>query len=127
MNRVYSISLIIFVALFIYSCAKVEGDINDYYPEIKTVTAIILPDGSFEVKGEIVSEGASPIKYVGVCMKIDTIPTMLDKQVIVDSVINNQFSVVYLGIFNENKRYYFRTWITNEYGYSYGNVVYIDK
>jgi hypothetical protein len=106
----------------IYSCRKPLKDIQDYYPNLKTVSATVLPDGSVEVKGEIISEGAAPVEYWGFCAGTMPEPKMLDAQAIAD----NTFTVIYSG-FSTNTKYYFRTWATNQYGYSYGNILYLDS
>lgn len=122
MKKIFYLLLICTSAFIFSSCKKVLKDVHDYYPNIKTVSATVLPDGSVEVKGEIISEGAAPIEYMGFCAGTMPEPKMLDAQAIAD----NNFTVIYSG-FTINTKYYFRTWATNDYGYSYGNIISLDS
>lgn len=127
MNRNFIKLLLATAALtVIYSCGKVEKDAKDYYPTVKTVSATILTDGTVELKGEIVDEGSTEIEYAGFCMDTVTDPYMLSNQQIASSVSDGKFSVIYSG-FNPYKRYYFRSWATNDAGWVYGNTVSLDS
>lgn len=119
-------ALLIVVSIQTISCKKALKDVKDYYPEIKTISATVLPDGKVEVIGEFISEGGAPVEYAGFCGNDSIIvPKMLNNQLIATKQ-GDRFSAIYEGL-NTNKRYYFRSWAANEYGYSYGNVVYVDS
>lgn len=120
-----SATLGLLVAGLFLSCEKPEQDVLDYYPVIKTLSAVVQPDGSVEVSAEITSEGAAQVEYAGFC--VDTVPNpdMLSGQALASSVSGNTFSAIYTG-FEPNKRYYFRSWATNDYGYVYGNTISVD-
>jgi hypothetical protein len=115
------------VFLFIVtSCKKVEPDVWDYYPKVRTISATVLSDGSVDVIGEIESEGDAPLEYAGFCASTDPVPAMTENEALVDRVVNNRFEVIYTGLESSSK-FYFRTWATNKYGYTYGSVVSVDS
>lgn len=120
------ISFFLLIVFILSSCKKVEKDVNDYYPVVKTVSATVLSDGTVEVKGEITSEGAAPINDAGFCTDTLNYPDMLDMQTIATNIQGESFSVVYSGL-KPFTRYYFRSWATNAYGYSYGNIIFLDS
>ena len=127
MKRSYSTLLFFFVTAFIFSsCSKALKNVEDYYPVVNTVSATVLQNGNVEVKGQIVSEGASPIEYAGFCMGESPSPGMLSNQMISSDIQGNEFTATYAG-FDPYKRYYFRSWATNDNGYSYGNTIYLDS
>lgn len=103
------------------SCRKVLKDVNDYFPKITTVSATIQADGTVLVVGEIESEGADPIRYLGFGCSTDAQPDMLDRQVIAEYT-DGKFTAVYSG-FDVDSVYYFRSWAANGFGYSYGNIL----
>lgn len=109
-----------------FSCKKVLKDVHDYFPKVKLVSATELPDGTVELVAEIESEGGSPLTYIGFCMKKDSIPEMLDNQIIVDTLFGNRFKAIYDG-FDPYDRYYFRPWASNDHGWVYGDAAYLDS
>jgi hypothetical protein len=112
--------------LIVTSCKKVEPDVLDYYPKVKTISATVLSDGSVDVIGEIESEGDAELEYAGFCASTNPVPTMMENEVLVDHLVNNRFEIIYTGLESSSK-FYFRTWATNKYGYTYGNVVSVDS
>ncbi|MEO8148227.1 MAG: hypothetical protein ABI723_11340 [Bacteroidia bacterium] len=112
-------------ATMIASCKKTLKDVNDYFPEVKTVSAVVNPDGTVEVTGEIISEGNAEIENAGFCLSTDSVPYMLDGQVICN-IDGSTFTATYSD-FDPYKKYYFRSWATNDYGYVYGNIVALDS
>ena len=126
MKIILTYILFLIVVLTFSFCTKVEKNVMDYYPSVKTVSAIVLQDGSVEVKGEIISDGTTPIKYAGFCLDTIGMPGMLNFQALAPVIQGNTFSVVYSG-FDRYTRYYFRSWAANGFGYSYGNVIYLDS
>lgn len=123
-KRFYCI-FVIFIFLFTSSCRKALKDANDYLPKLKTVSATIQTDGTVLLQGEIVSEGAAAIKYIGFCCANSKNPNMAARQIIV-TANDTKFSAIYSG-FDVDSVYYFRTWATNHYGYAYGNDVSLDS
>lgn len=119
MKRILSILLGCVLVSIQLSCKK------QYNPEVKTVSATILPDGSVEVKGEIVSSGNTPIEYSGFCMDTLSVPEMLDNQIL-SGTSGNNFSTIYSGL-DPYKRYYFRAWAANGSEYSYGDIISLDS
>ena len=119
--------LIILIAacLIFASCKKIEKDPRDYYPTVKTISAVVLDDGSVLVTGEITSEGASEILYSGFCMDSINDPSMLSNQVM-GQRNGNIFTTIYEN-FDITKKYYFRSWAANDYGYAYGNTLSLDS
>ncbi len=107
------------------SCRKALKDVNDYFPKIKTVSASIQNDGTVLVEGEIDSEGAAAIEHIGFCCSTSQNPLMLASQ-ITTIVKGTKFSAIYSG-FDYDSVYYFRSWATNHYGYSYGNILSLDS
>ncbi len=123
-NFIYVFWLLI-ASVSMISCRKVEKDPLSYYPKVKTVSAVILDDGSVQVTGEIESEGTEPIEYAGFCM--DTIPEPpMAKNQMITSVNGSSFSAIYQD-FDITKKYYFRSWAANEYGYAIGNTLSLDS
>lgn len=115
--------ILFFVALFApaLACHKALRDVNDYFPQVRTVSAVVQTDGTVLVEGEIISEGASPIEYLGFCCSTSTEPLLLDRQAL-GNYANGKFRAVYSG-FDPDSVYYFRSWATNEYGYAYGDIL----
>ncbi len=116
----------ILASFFIASCNKVLKDVNDYYPKVVTTGAVINVDGSVTITGRIESEGAASVLYAGVCMDSLSNPRLLDNQLLTDTIFGNEFKVTY-DYFKPFTRYYFRTFAVNDYGYKYGNVIYLDS
>src|SRR5689334_2336018 len=107
------------------SCTKVEKDPLDYYPKVETVSAVVLDDGSVQVTGQIIDEGADAIEYGGFCMDTLSNPKMMSKQIIATNS-GGTFTAIYEN-FDITKTYYFRSWAANGYGYAYGNVIALDS
>ena len=127
MQKVKIIGLAILPVLTIFSsCQKVLKDPLDYYPHVETVSTIQLNDGSIEITGRIVDEGATPVEYIGFCMDTVSDFEMDDNQLFAATISGNEFKAVYSG-FEMYKRYYFKAWATNETGYSYGNTIIMDS
>lgn len=125
-KRFYWILVISFLTLTI-SCRKALKDVNDYLPKIKTVSALIQTDGTVLVEGEVISEGAASIEYIGFCYSTSINPNMVSNQMRV-TTNGTKFSAIYPGSgFDVDSVYYFRTWATNYYGYVYGNDVSLDS
>lgn len=125
MKNKFIFILSVLTAIVFSSCRKVEKDPLDYYPEVKTVSAIVQDDGSVLVTGEIADEGADVIQYAGFSMDTLAVPDMITNQIICQ-VNGTVFTTVYDN-FDITKKYYFRSWAANEYGYSLGNVIYLDS
>ncbi|HSH64718.1 MAG TPA: hypothetical protein VLB84_02740 [Bacteroidia bacterium] len=130
MKRV--IGHLLFAAALIssFSCRKPLKNVEDYFPVVKTTSALIQEDGSVLVTAEIISPGKAKgtfIHYAGFCVQASAEPTMLNGQVIA-KLDGNVFSAIYPSyLFNVDSTYYFRTWATNEYGYSYGETIRLDS
>lgn len=120
--------LIVFAALTLASpsCHKALPEVEDYFPELRTINATVQMDGSVLVEGELVSPGAADVEYLGFCCGTMSNPEMLDRQMISSNFDGSHFSVVYTG-FSVDSTYYFRAWGNNGYGYSYGNVIALDS
>lgn len=108
------------------SCRKALPDVNDYFPEVRTVSATVQMDGTVLVEGEIISEGEAPVEYLGFCCGTMPQPELLNRQLISSSISGTRFTAVYSG-FSVDSTYYFRSWATNDYGYVYGSVVSLDS
>jgi len=129
MKILSAIKIILFIGLIalVFSCKEVEKNVMDYFPEVTTLSAVKQDDGTVMVTGQILSEGADDIAYAGICFDSTGNPKMNNNQ-IVAPVSGNLFTVHYQNYdFDVNKRYYFRAWAANEYGYSYGNVIAADS
>ncbi|HEU4716665.1 MAG TPA: hypothetical protein VFU15_02485 [Bacteroidia bacterium] len=113
------------ICLVSASCRKALKDVNDYFPKVKTVSATVQANGSVMISGEIESDGADPIQYLGFCCGTHPDPRITDNQVIVQRD-GNSFSAVLSG-FSADSVYYFRSWAANSYGYAYGNVISLDS
>lgn len=105
------------------SCEKALKDVNDYFPEVSTVNASVQADGTVLVEGEILSEGAAAVEYLGFCVSTSPDPQLLDRQQFADFFDGERFTTIYSGGFDPDATYYFRAWATNEYGYVTGETV----
>ena len=112
-------------ALLLAACRKVEKDVHNYYPKVKTTGAVVLPDGSVQVTGEIISEGNTPVLYNGFCMDTLPNPGMLSNQQSLE-VTGNTFTCTYTAL-GKSHKYYFRAWAANEHGYAIGDDVSVDS
>lgn len=112
--------LILFVAFTAFSsCKKALKDVNDYFPKVKTISATVQADGSVLLKGELESEGESPVLDMGFCYDTQALPELHVNQI----RTNESFEIVAGGPFDPFATYYFRTWARNDFGYAYGNVI----
>lgn len=119
--------LAICVVLLSNSCNKALKDVDDYFVKISTVSATVQTDGTLLVKGNIESIGNGPVEITGFCYNTQGNPEMLDNQIIA-TIDGNTFSVTYpCSNFSVDSAYYFRSWATNDYGYSYGNTIRVDS
>lgn len=112
------------------ACRKPLKNVEDYFPKVTTVSAVVQSDGTVKVTGNIDSPGrtkGAAIDYAGFCVNTNPEPKMLEGQLI-GELDGTTFTAVYPAtLFNIDSTYYFRTWATNEYGYSYGNVIRLDS
>ncbi|MBL7982447.1 MAG: hypothetical protein JNL52_11640 [Flavobacteriales bacterium] len=113
------------LALLTQACKKPLDEMADYYPTVRTESVTLLPNGTVKVVGRILSEGDAPIDYAGICVDTVAKPDMLAGQAVAE-LNGDQFTVIYSG-FDPYDTYYFRSWATNEHGYSYGNVLSLDS
>ena len=116
---------LIALAILYSGCKKALLEVEDYFPKVRTETVTANPDGSVTVTGVIVSQGASPVDVAGFCSSGSPLPIMTDNQAIAQ-VSGDHFSVTYSGL-APYTTYYFRSWATNEHGYSYGDPLRIDS
>jgi hypothetical protein len=114
------------ILLFFCTCTKVEKDVNNYYPKVKTTDVTLMPDGSVKVTGEIVSEGNTSLVLIGFCMDTIADPGVLSNQQSVNELYGNTFTTTYTSLSRFHK-YYFKAWAANENGYVTGNVIAIDS
>ncbi|MCB0706891.1 MAG: hypothetical protein KDC34_16360 [Saprospiraceae bacterium] len=108
------------------SCHKALSNMDDYFPVVNTLSATIQADGTMLIVGELESEGAAGIEYLGFCCGTMNEPEMLDRQLIAETFDGQYFSAVYSG-FDPDSVYNFRSWATNGFGYVYGNVLSADN
>lgn len=121
--------VIILTVLFFSSflaCQKVEKDVNNYYPKVKTTGVELLPDGNVKVTGAIISSGTTDIQYAGFCMDTLPNPGMLSNQKSVTTLNGNTFTATYTSL-DKLHTYYFRAWAANADGYVIGEDVKIDS
>lgn len=125
MHRSFLLPVILCLAFI--SCRKPLDNVEDYFPRVKTESVEVLQNGDVQLEGEIVSEGHAPIEYIGYCFDSLNVPDLLKNQV--SAVVSGtKFTVVYPGyLFDPYKRYYFRSWAANDYGYAYGDIVQLDS
>lgn len=121
MNRIVFILIPVLVLLF-SGCAKVDRDVDNFYPKVRTTNVTVLPNGDVRVTGEIISEGTTPLSFAGFCMDTLPNPRMLSNQVSVDSLYGNTFTATYKAL-EKSYTYYFRAWAANQKGYAIGGDV----
>ena len=113
---------IFILGIFLFnSCKKVPRHIEDYYPKVKIVSAIVQDDGSVLVQGEVESSGQSEIQNVGFCCDTKNKPKLESRQMEVRDG-GYSFSAVYKNL-SYDSTYYIAAWATNEYGYTIGNTI----
>lgn len=117
--------LFILAVLFSISCEKVQKDVNDYYPVVKHKSISRNADGSIELTADVESKVDAEIEYAGYCISTDSIPRMIDNQVL-GKVIGGNYTVDYEGLMPFTK-YYFRPWAANKYGYTLGDIGIVDS
>jgi hypothetical protein len=117
---------LLLLMILLSSCAFPKKDADEYYPEVRTVSAEVQSDGSILVTGEIVRPGGSPVEFTGFCMDTLPNPSLSSNQKLSTSINNNTFTVSYTS-YEAFKRYYFRAWAANETGYSFGETIYLDS
>ncbi len=116
----------VMVVMLLANCTKVEKDVHDYFPVVKTVSAQVVADGSVEITGEIVSSGNTDVYYVGFCADTVPNPRMTANQRQSAGLDGKRFTYTYEGL-DATKKYYFRAWATNKEGYAIGGDVEVDS
>src|ERR1700689_463474 len=119
-KRIFSFLLI--MTFFSPSCVKVQKNVNNYYPQVKTTSVTVNPDGSVTAYGQVISAGSTGILYCGFCMDTISNPDMLTNQVLATNLSGNVFSCTYSS-FNALNTYSFRAFAANSNGYAIGNAV----
>ena len=122
MNKLFQITSIAVCLLSVSACRKAHKNIDDYYPTVSTVSAVVNEDGDVEVTGDVTLKTGS-LHYIGFCMDTLPVPDMLKNQEIVTELNGSQFKTVYSMNYNPAKTYYFRSWAASSYGYKYGEVL----
>jgi len=116
--------------LIFSSCRKPLKEVEEYFPEVEIISATVETDGTVKVIGEVISEGAASIQFLGCSMDTISQPGLLSNQQMA-TWNGNQFEVIYSGAwfsdvyysFDPTKTYYFRVWAANDYGYSFGSEI----
>jgi hypothetical protein len=118
--------LIAMAGIILFStCKKVEKDVRNYFPKVKTVSAVVQPDGTVKLTGQLTSTGAGEMNGVGFCMDTLPNPKMHYGQKICDTLFDDSFYGTYAYL-DATKPYYFRTWAVNEWGYVYGEDILVN-
>ena len=119
------------VVVFMFGCGKPLDDVNDYFPEVRILSYTAEVDGSITLTAEVVSEGASEVEYVGMCLSENGIPGTMDDQQL-SNLSNGRFTVNYSRYTNDNggsvdldndATYKVRAFATNDHGYAWSEVV----
>ncbi len=116
--------LFLMVLLTATGCKKALKDVNDYFPKVSTVSAVVQSDGSLLVTGSIISQGAAEVKHCGVSLSTSNNPALNDRQLV--ATVGNSFSCSYTGL-SVDSVYYVRAWAANRNGYALGNVLSMDS
>jgi len=116
------------LVLALAGCAKIkyQDDVLNYYPKVVTSKDSILPDGSVQVTGELVSSGSGQLYYLGFCMDTAPHPQMHFNQLLTDTLNGSSFTATYRRL-DGLKRYYVRAFAANEYGYAYGDDIVVEN
>ncbi len=128
MKKTLIISIALIGILFVacHKSPKVEKDVHNYFPKVKTLSVQKLPNGTVKVTGLVVSEGSTPVVYAGFCMDTAPNPDMTSNQVIVNAIYSDTFSYIYSGL-KFPQKYYFRAWVGNGNAYAIGSDTYADS
>lgn len=123
-------AFIIILALTFYSCTKPLKNVNDYFPQVKMTSVLVLKDGAVQVTGEVLSSGKyknTNVSHVGFCVSEKNNPTIKDEQISCQ-LSGSIFTATYPSYtFQQYKAYYFASWATNEYGYGLSEVMRVDS
>jgi hypothetical protein len=122
--------VILILIVLLVACRKPLKEVNDYFPKVKTLSAVVELDGSVTITGQIESVGETKdaaLEYAGFCFSTGSDPKMQENQLIAQ-VNGSSFSVNYPGtLFNVDSTYFFRSWAVNNYGYAYGEIISVDS
>ena len=118
--------IVIMILISFSACQKALKDVNDYFPKVTTLSAMVQPDGSVLVEAELDSEGAAAVEYLGFCCGTEAEPEMADRQIWAEYADGKFFAAYPPGSFHPDSTYYFRSWAANGWGYSYGNILSLD-
>jgi uncharacterized protein (TIGR02145 family) len=115
---IQSLCSICFIIILSFGCKRYESE--NAFPVLTTDTIIVLTEKTAIVYSKIVSPGDAQINSFGVCWSTDSLPTINDNKSD-DSIIVSSFSSIINGLKN-NTKYYVRSYATNAFGTSYGDV-----
>jgi hypothetical protein len=116
--------LFLMVAIATGGCKKALKDVNDYFPKVTTVSAIVQNDGSLLVTGNITSQGDDAVKHCGMSLSTSSSPALNDRQLVAS--VGTTFSCSYAAL-SPDSVYYIRAWAANRYGYAMGNILTVDS
>jgi len=116
--------LILMVTILSLNLRCQKDSIVEYYPRVRTSFTTMQNDGTLIVTGQVEHHGKGKSLTAGVCINDSVIPTLLDltEQIGISPELGNDFEVEFRGL-ELNKRYYIRSFVINEYGYTYGNTI----
>ena len=122
MKKIISLSsLVLFTALFIFSCADDADPIKKTVLSIPSVTtgsvSNISTTGAM-VAGNVTSNGNATVTERGICYGLTMSPTIDDNKM-ASGTGTGAFSVT-LSALTENTKYYIRAYATNSEGVAYG-------
>ena len=113
------------LALFIItSCEKRPETLDEYLPQVETVSAEMLPNGNMLVTGRLLEDGHGELFFVGFSM--DTVPNSLisTNQILVYEIYGDEFFAEYdapLVQFYSANDIYITAFAGNEHTYAKGN------
>lgn len=125
--KLFKVGNILIITLLMFSgCQKIKLDMFDNYdnclPILVTDSIVAIDFKNVRIGTRIMYAGRSEIQHAGVCASKKSIPSMLDNQVLSTDIIGDYFYVYYNNL-TPKDTYYFRSFIANDYGYAYSDIV----
>lgn len=132
----YAICSLLILSILSIGCERRLKDVDDYFPEVKVTSYERQPDKGFLVKGVVISEGASPVEYVGFFLsnRLETEQTLNEWY---KETSNWKFQTEYTYVDywhgsevrssrpHSDSTYYLHAYAGNEYGHSFSEVMII--
>jgi uncharacterized protein (TIGR02145 family) len=123
-DRLSGYTLIIFLFLFLSSCAKKDSSSNQNTgstPVVSTSAVSNITDVTATSGGNVTSQGSTAVTQKGVCWSTSQLPTISNAHTLEGAGAGNFVSS--LSALTEKTTYFIRAYATNSAGTAYGNEI----